>query len=146
MRTEEELLAAIEETECEAKEAAKLKNKLKEDVAKIKQVDLAVRFPHLEDKGEGLMEGSLVKKHIIAPSVPDSKLKYMLRPYKAGKDEERILAHVNMSRGDSSITMNITEEDLPFFDQMIKDLHTAINNKTVEVAKPLSTWEDNDND
>lgn len=145
MRTEEELLAAIEEAEREAKMATELKNKLKEKIATIKQINLPIRFPHLEDIGEGLMKGSLVKEHFV-PSVPDSKIEYLLRAYKDDKGGERILAHVGMSRGDSSITIGITEKDLAFFDQLVADLHRALTNKTVEVTKPLFVREDDNND
>lgn len=145
MRTEKELLAAIEEAEHKAKKAVELKNKLKEDIAKIKQLDLAVRFPHLEDKGKGLMKGSLVKEHPLSVA-SDSELEYLLRAYKDDKGGERILAHVGMSRGDSSITIGITETDLAFFDQLVVDLHRALTNKTVEVTKPLFVREDDRND
>ncbi|AII28004.1 hypothetical protein LD13_gp103 [Bacillus phage Bobb] len=139
MRTKEKILADLKTEEQAYKRAQEEGQRLHVELNKVRKSNLVARFPHLTEEGNGKVSGTLEHLNVLSNRTeyaPTVKLSYVLEAPPTTSDKFAMM-RICMSAGSKELRIPITENDLSFLDQLVKDAHAAIKNKKIEIREPL---------
>ncbi|WNO29894.1 hypothetical protein [Bacillus phage SDFMU_Pbc] len=139
MRTKEEILAELKEAEQEVEKATDREQKAQQELTEMTHLNLADRFPHLTKEEGGRVSGTLEHPHVLAnvsEHAPTIKLSYVIDALPL---DRLAMVRLSMSAGSRAVDMLITDTDLHFLDQLVKDAHAAVRNEKIEIRKPFFT-------